>query len=298
MTPNPDLSIVIPTHNRPDTLMRAVESALDQLECDVEVVVVDDGSSPPVVLPEHRCLRCLRLEGPQGAAAARNAGLAAALGRYITFLDDDDCLLPHMASVSIAAISHSVLPAPVAVISGVAVVSPSGDVLERRFPPSHRRGQHFSLEPLPPGRSHVTKNTLVVDRTILLALGGFDGSLETCILIDLFLRLNAVCSIAGISAITYQLSRDRGRHLSRDVAKRMRGIKQLERKHRQLLAAHPAGHADALLGEARLALAAGSIPAAARHVYRAFGVAPRHVAGRVLDLPRWFRSLRHLPSSG
>lgn len=294
----PDLSIVIPTHERPEQLIRAVHSALAQADCDVEVIVVNDGSRLPLSIPPHLNIQCLQLDHCQGPAAARNAGLAVARGRYVTFLDDDDQILPHMGRVSLAALASSDLPSPVAVISAIEVVDRAGNILERRLPPSYCRGSHFSLEPLPPGCSHVTKNTLVVSREILLAIGGFDPALAACEWIDLFLRLNSVCSICGISTTTYRLTRGGGQHFSRDMRKRWRGFSQLERKHRQVLAAHPRGHADALLGEARMALAAGSIRLAVRCLCRAFLVAPAHAATVVLSPIRCIRSVRGLHLSG
>ena len=295
---SPDVTVVIPTRDRPDKVIGAVESALAQVACDVEVIVVDDGPDVPVTIPPHRSIRCVRLDRNQGPAAARNAGLAVARGRYITFLDDDDRLLPHMADVSLSALANSDLASPVAVISGMEVIDRFGEVIERRIPPTHAKGGHFSLEPLPSGRSHVTKNTLVVERQVLLSLGGFDTTLAACEWIDLFLRLNPECSVLGIPDITYRLTRGSGRHFSRDTRKRERGFRQLEAKHGRLFAAYPAGHAAALLGEARMALAAGSFAMAARSVGRALWVAPRHTAAAIASPTRWGRSLWNLQNSG
>ncbi|MCX7595406.1 MAG: glycosyltransferase, partial [Fischerella sp.] len=94
---NPLLSIIIPTHNRPHLVGRAVKSALEQTVEDFEVIVVDDGSTQPPELPSDRRLRLLRHEQSRGGAAARNTGTEAACGRWVTYLDDDDLLLPHMA---------------------------------------------------------------------------------------------------------------------------------------------------------------------------------------------------------
>ncbi|CRM79611.1 GalNAc(5)-diNAcBac-PP-undecaprenol beta-1,3-glucosyltransferase [Pseudomonas sp. 37 R 15] len=90
----PYFSIVIPTYNRPMLLRRALLSVRAQRFRDFEVVIVDDGSTPscaPAVeefadLP----LRFIYQKGNQGAACARNTGIDASRGRYITFLDDDD----------------------------------------------------------------------------------------------------------------------------------------------------------------------------------------------------------------
>ena len=74
---------------------RAAESALAQ-DVDLELVVVDDGSFPPLSLElDARRVRIVRLEVNQGAAAARNAGVAAARADWIAFLDSDDVWIPN-----------------------------------------------------------------------------------------------------------------------------------------------------------------------------------------------------------
>ena len=92
----PAVSLVMPVWQpRRDWLRAAVASALDQEDCDLELVVVDDGNAEPVAgllddLADRR-LRVLRVEHG-GAYAARNAGFAATRGRWIRFIDADDVL--------------------------------------------------------------------------------------------------------------------------------------------------------------------------------------------------------------
>jgi GT2 family glycosyltransferase len=91
---NPSLTVVVPTHDRPDALSEtlAAVSRQSMSAAEYEVVVVDDGSSPPVRLPprgpELPGLSLLRLEGVE-RSAARNAGAGAARGELLVFLDDD-----------------------------------------------------------------------------------------------------------------------------------------------------------------------------------------------------------------
>ena len=96
----PELSVVIPTRDRPTLLPQAVASALDSLPPGGEVVVIDDAGTPPAdgVLPAHPRLRLLRNDAALGPAAARNRGVAEAQGTVILFLDDDDVLLPGYAA--------------------------------------------------------------------------------------------------------------------------------------------------------------------------------------------------------
>ncbi len=89
-------SIVIPTHNRKDTLRRCLAAATDQDDPDYEVIVVDDGSidgTGEMVRQEFPQVQCIRQEPNRGPAAARNRGIEVATGEIIAFTDDD-CLLP------------------------------------------------------------------------------------------------------------------------------------------------------------------------------------------------------------
>jgi hypothetical protein len=87
-------TIVIPTHNRPDLLTRAVASALQACPLNGEVLVVDDHSKIPAshVLANVQDSRLLvvRNASAGGAARARNQGVAQAVGEVVFFLDDDD----------------------------------------------------------------------------------------------------------------------------------------------------------------------------------------------------------------
>lgn len=93
-------SIIIPTFNRSELLVRAVESALAALPDDGELIVVDDGSDTPAqaVLGDvaDPRLQVLQSGAPRGGGGSpsRNKGAKTARGRVLFFLDDDDELLP------------------------------------------------------------------------------------------------------------------------------------------------------------------------------------------------------------
>jgi glycosyltransferase involved in cell wall biosynthesis len=103
----PKVSVVLPTHNRPRLLALTLYSVLWQEGVDVEVVVVDDGSTGdlrPMVkgLADPR-VRLIRHERPQGVSAARNRGVAEARGSWIAFVDDDDLWAPDKLLAQLAA---------------------------------------------------------------------------------------------------------------------------------------------------------------------------------------------------
>lgn len=91
-------TIVIPTHNRDDLLVRAVRSALQACPTDGEVLVVDDKSIVPaaqvLAAETDPRLRVIVNTGPKGAVSTRNLGVAVAAGDVVFFLDDDDEILP------------------------------------------------------------------------------------------------------------------------------------------------------------------------------------------------------------
>jgi glycosyltransferase involved in cell wall biosynthesis len=97
-TRSPLISVVLPTYNRASMLAVAVQSVLAQTFADLELIVVDDGSTDetPGVLEAIADPRLVRLRSDQqrGAAVSRNAGIGAARGEFLAFQDSDDEWLP------------------------------------------------------------------------------------------------------------------------------------------------------------------------------------------------------------
>ncbi|HTT22811.1 MAG TPA: glycosyltransferase family A protein [Candidatus Sulfotelmatobacter sp.] len=90
---NPKVSVIIPTYNRAAGVRNAIESVMAQTFTDLEVVVVDDGSSDGTgqILRETYGDRIRYFaQANQGVSAARNKGITEARGEWIAFLDSDD----------------------------------------------------------------------------------------------------------------------------------------------------------------------------------------------------------------
>ena len=104
----PRVSIIIPTHNRPQLLPRAVASAF-AAGSDVEVVVVDDASTDETaeVCQTLKGIKYLRVEQNVGVAGARNAGVIASSADYIALLDDDDVRLPETIDLQLTQLERS-----------------------------------------------------------------------------------------------------------------------------------------------------------------------------------------------
>jgi glycosyltransferase involved in cell wall biosynthesis len=103
------IDVIIPVYNRAHVVARAIDSALAQQPAgeafDLRVIVIDDGSRDDLAGALARygeAVRCLRLERNGGAAAARNAGIAASDADYIALLDSDDLWLPGKLAAQLA----------------------------------------------------------------------------------------------------------------------------------------------------------------------------------------------------
>ena len=107
------VSVIIPAYNGDSYIAEAIDSALEQTYSDeYEIIIVDDGSTDntfqvveqygdPEAYPKGNRVNYLSQKN-QGVAASRNLGLAAARGKYIAFLDQDDIFLPHKLSSQVA----------------------------------------------------------------------------------------------------------------------------------------------------------------------------------------------------
>lgn len=130
----PDVSFIIAAYNAEDTLKRAIDSALAQVGVSVEVVVIDDCSTDDTVEiaesysdPRVRLIRQAQNGGP---GKARNAGIAAATGRWIATLDSDDAVKPERILSMI--LKAKALDAQV-VVDNVDVVPIEGGAAETMF---------------------------------------------------------------------------------------------------------------------------------------------------------------------
>jgi glycosyltransferase involved in cell wall biosynthesis len=201
----PDVSVVIPTHNRRRLLGQAVRSALGQVGVEVEVVVVDDGSSDGTAdavasLGDGR-VRVIHHRRPLGVAAARNAGAGAARGAWVALLDDDDLWAPDKLKRQLEAASAAEAGW---VYAGVVEIDAEGRLLGGGAPPSPEdllaglRRRNL----MPAGSSNVA-----VRSDLLSASGGFDPRLRHLADWDLWLRLAALGPPACVPAplVAYRL---------------------------------------------------------------------------------------------
>jgi glycosyltransferase involved in cell wall biosynthesis len=254
---SPAATIVIPTHDRPHLVRRAVASALAQTVPDVEVIVVDDASAEPVAFPPgDPRLRVFRNERSLGVSTARNVGLEHASAPWVTFLDDDDELLPDMVEASLEAAGRSELPAPVAVLSSVEDRSPGGAVIRICEPIAVARGGDLFGHRFQQTYTQQT-NSLFAPTAVLRAIGGWDGAIKGLEDDDLLLRLVRECSIEALPRVTYRLHGHDGPRLHRDPVAMIEGMRTTMARYPEVYARYPQVRAKYLAMMSRLYLENG-----------------------------------------
>jgi glycosyltransferase involved in cell wall biosynthesis len=186
------ISVLIATHDRPQELRRAIASVFAQTLLPVELVVVDDGSTPPVSLdglavPEGLALRLIRNARPAGPARARNIGIAAARGAWIAFLDDDDEFKPDKIAAVAGALER--------MEDGADLLYHPAEIVMVNEGVRYRSRPQAAVDAPAMYRALLVRNVvggtpMVVARTrSLLACGGFDESLGALEDYELWLRL-------------------------------------------------------------------------------------------------------------
>ena len=192
---DPTVSVVMPAWNAARTVSSAVRSALAQTVADLEVIVVDDGSTDAtagvVRAIEDSRVRVVS-QANRGLPAARNAGIAAARGAFVALLDSDDLLLPTFLEKSLQALADT--PNPGFAYTDAYVF----DALSGRL--RRRSAMARSNPPVPPPedpgdfltammRCNFVYVSATIPRHVLADVGGFDESRRSSEDYELWLRI-------------------------------------------------------------------------------------------------------------
>ena len=187
----PEISVVIPTHNRVRLLQsRALPSALRQEGVDHEIIVVDDGSEDETAHVLARLaasdarVHALHNDRPCGVAAARNVGIHVARAPWIAFLDDDDLWAPWKLAAQLEAVKRNSADWGYA---GAIAVTANGEPLYEYYSPDPALVAEQLLQSavVPAGASNVLVRTEVVR-----SIGGFDERFFQIEDWDLWIRLS------------------------------------------------------------------------------------------------------------
>ncbi len=187
------ISVIIPTYNRAGVLKRAVESVYTQTFTDIEIIIVDDGSSdstPELIGSLDLAPRFIRIPH-SGVSRARNVGIDASRGEWIAFLDSDDYWLPGKLRKQMDYLRSAVPP------DGTEsyLVCHTNEVWIRNGKRINQGKRHAKKEGwffLPSlNLCLISPSSVLIHRSVLRATGYFDEGFRFVEDYDLWLRITA-----------------------------------------------------------------------------------------------------------
>jgi len=301
---DPEISVVIPTFNRAEYLPESVESVLAQEGPPFEVVVVDDGSTDetPTVLARYGdAIRVVERQH-EGIAAARNAGVVAARGRFVAFHDSDDVALGGRLAVPHAYLAERP-EFDVAVGNGLFLASDgSGESSRPWLKPEVAAaldGREITFREVFRWNLGQLQATLI-SRESLLAVGPLSSEFIILDDLDIMLRLSLRYRAVFFDRPLFAYRRDgvgvtQNRMLLREESIRL--AERLLREHPEML--EHVGKADYDRRQARryarlasMRLDAGDIAGARKAMAEACRLAPHNVSYRLHALTLALRSRR------
>ena len=244
----PHVSVVVRTRDRPELLAEALASLAAGEYRRATVVLVNDGGAPPPV-PDGFSLPLVRIDlpEPRGRAAAAAAGIAAAAGDYVAFLDDDDLAAPeHLATLAGMAGGAAVRVAYTDAAVGVYELDGEAGWVcrERRLPYSRDFDPDLLLLD-----NYIPFNTLLIERRLLDEAGPPDSSLPFFEDWDLLIRLAALAPFHHLARVTCEYRHFRG-PMSHVFGERPRQRADFLAVKARVLAKHAARLAPAALARA------------------------------------------------
>ena len=189
----PRASVIITTNNRPALLSRAIESARAAGR-EIEIVVVDDASSDETADTCRRIpgIKYVRVDRNQGVAGARNIGLVASSGEFVTFLDDDDLRVSGSLDSQIRILDQT----PEAMmIYGQAIPEDASGERRQPFPGECPQGDIFWELLI---RNFLPSGSVVFRRACISQIGMLDDSIPGIDDWDLWIRIAEIFPVAAI----------------------------------------------------------------------------------------------------
>lgn len=210
----PAISVVVRTKDRPQLLEEALGSLADGSYRRVEVVLVNDGGSPPRMPRDFPFPSVtVNLAENRGRAAAANAGIEAASGDWVAFLDDDDLAMPEHLS-TLAGLSGAAGARVVYTDAAVGLYELDSAAGWRRVASRLPYSRDFDAELLL-FDNYIPFNTLLIERSLLVGAGPLDTGLPFFEDWDLLIRLSAETSFLHLPQVTaeYRHFRSGGHHI-------------------------------------------------------------------------------------
>ena len=223
----PVVSVIVPTHNRPEYLRRALNSVKKQTISGVESIVVDDASSVDLedVLQDFPDVIYLRNKTNKGPCYSRNRGLKHARGKFINFLDDDDILYPQKIEKQVDLFRKSTNQ-NLGMVTCHTKDCRSG---ETKIKYNKLRGYVYTK--LLYSYALTGNETVLYKRKYLVKTGGFDEDLESSQEYDLFIRMAKNYKIDYVDDILTEECKSENQ-ISVNFDKKLNGARYLYNKYK------------------------------------------------------------------
>jgi glycosyltransferase involved in cell wall biosynthesis len=185
---NRTISVIIPVYNGAAEVSRAVDSALGQVDCAVEVIVLNDGSKDNTASVLEAYGERIRLinQSNSGLAKTRNNGITLATGEWVAFLDHDDYWEPNKLSLQLQAAERTGFDVVYTNAGNFGEVARVADL--RSEPNEMAEGDLLEQLLLD---NFIVVSSVMVKRSLIQEIEGFDASLASVEDWDLWLKLSA-----------------------------------------------------------------------------------------------------------
>ena len=188
------VSVVIPTYNRSELVLKAIDSVLNQTYKSVEIIVVDDCSTDDTILVLSKYgenIRLVKNEVNSYVGFARNVGVSMARGEYVAFLDSDDIWLPQKLELQMSWMKENHFDISV---TGFYTFNSNLGSLELKNRPYKL---HLRIVDILYGVFVAPGSTLVIKKNLFTAIGGYNITYRRLEDWDLLIRILLESKVVG-----------------------------------------------------------------------------------------------------
>lgn len=212
------ISVIIPNYNRGQSILKAINSVLNQTITDFEVIIVDDCSTDNSIeliskIKDNR-IRIFTMDQNSGAAAVRNYGIKMSRGKYISLLDSDDFYEPEFLKTSLKSLENTTKLVGFS-WTGVRYIQ-DGKEKEQVWYPKRKDTAYLTLL----NSLHIGTNSgITFKKEVFQKCGYFNSELPAAEDTEFFLRISKEFDYCIVPEILINIERDGEDRLSKDFNK-------------------------------------------------------------------------------
>jgi glycosyltransferase involved in cell wall biosynthesis len=235
----PLISVVIPTYNRPVLTIDALKSVYNQDYRPIEILVVDDGSKDETAQnidkwlinhQDHLISGLLLKQKNKGGNSARNLGIKNSSGKYIAFLDSDDCWLPDKLSKQLTKFNKDDIGAVYCGMREIRLNNEEKNTTSKRTYP-----QGWILDKLLIKDVTAPTSTYMIKKEVFSKVGGFDENLQARQDWDMWIRIACKYQIQCVPKVLVEYRLHTGTRTATNPDKELIAYCAIRKKYREIL---------------------------------------------------------------